>query len=61
MLYEVLNWEDRVGCFRYTEKLGRRSEILKCIIGNLIIKDKQFGLSEQENNCNDLIEWKQRV
>jgi hypothetical protein len=31
--------------------LGRRSEILKRIIGNLIIKDNQFGLSEQENNC----------
>lgn len=35
----------------HTEMLGRRSEILRRIIGNLIIKDNQFGLSEQENNC----------
>lgn len=34
----------------YTEMLGRRSEILKRHIGNLILKDNQNGLNEQENH-----------
>ncbi|MBP1990656.1 hypothetical protein [Paenibacillus eucommiae] len=33
----------------YVKLLGRRSEILKRNIGNLISKDNQYGLSDQEN------------
>lgn len=33
----------------YTEMLGRRSEILRRHIGDLILKNNQYGLSEQEN------------
>jgi hypothetical protein len=34
----------------YMEMLGRRSEILKRNIGNLVVKNNQYGLSAQENN-----------
>ncbi|NOU93736.1 hypothetical protein GC093_10950 [Paenibacillus sp. LMG 31456] len=33
----------------YTQLLGRRSEILKRHMGNMIHKDNQYGLSEQES------------